>query len=60
MRDCFEGITYCDYAEAGSTGKLVCKPHDEMFRKAERESGVAGIERCYFVGKDKRFPFPVC
>ena len=43
----FEGITYCDYRQP----KLICKPHKEMFDKAEVEAGVERSEDCYFVGK---------
>ena len=57
VRDCFEGITYCDYAEAGRTGRIVCKPHDEMFGRAERESGVASRETCCFVGMQYALDF---
>lgn len=48
--DQFEGMTYCDYA----TTKFVCKPHPEMFAKAQQEAGVASPEQCYFVGMLKR------
>ncbi|SLM39193.1 pyrimidine 5-nucleotidase [Lasallia pustulata] len=43
--DIFDGITYCDYSQK----PLVCKPHGEMFAKAEAEAGVASAEDCYFV-----------
>jgi len=43
--DLFEGITYCDYAQK----KLICKPHKEMFDKAEAEAGVSSVTQCYFV-----------
>ena len=43
VEDMFEGMTYCDYA-----GKMVCKPHEEMFEKAEREAEAEGAE-CFFV-----------
>ena len=46
VEDLFEGITYCDYAQK----TLVCKPHKEMFDKAEAEAGVTSAEDCYFVG----------
>ena len=45
--DMFEGITYCDY----STVPLLCKPHEEMFLKAEREAGATDSGNCYFVGE---------
>ena len=44
--DLFEGITYCDYAAE----KLVCKPHVEMFKRAETQSGAISTDKCYFVG----------
>lgn len=46
--DCFEGITYCDYAAK----ELLCKPRREMYEKAEQEAGVRGQDQCYFVGMD--------
>ncbi|MCJ1282235.1 hypothetical protein MMC26_001558 [Xylographa opegraphella] len=45
--DLFEGITYCDYAQA----TLVCKPHPEMYALAELQSGVSSAEDCFFVGQ---------
>jgi len=48
--DCFEGITYCDYAAA----ELVPKPRVAMFEKAEREAGASSPDRCYFVGEHSR------
>ena len=45
VEDCFEGITYCDYAAK----LLLAKPHKEMFDKAEREAGATSREECYFV-----------
>ena len=45
--DLFEGITYCDYSKM----PLVCKPHVEMYEKAEAEAGAASSEECYFVGR---------
>lgn len=47
VEDCFEGITYCDYAAK----ELLCKPRPEMFEKAEREAGAPSPDQCYFVGK---------
>ncbi len=47
VEDLFEGITYCDYASK----RFVCKPHEEMYRKAEAEAGVSCAEQCYFVGE---------
>ena len=44
--DLFEGITYCDYAQK----TMICKPHAEMYEKAEAEAGVETREQCYFVG----------
>jgi pyrimidine and pyridine-specific 5'-nucleotidase len=49
VEDCFEGITYCDYAAK----ELLCKPQREMFEKAEREAGARRLDECYFVGKRK-------
>lgn len=47
VEDMFEGITFCDYGK----WPFVCKPHQEMYRKAEEEAGASSIEDCYFVGK---------
>lgn len=44
--DLFEGITYCDYGAK----KLVCKPHKDMFKKAEMEAKVSSTDECFFVG----------
>lgn len=46
VEDLFEGITYCDYGQK----TLICKPHAEMYEKAETEAGAESVERCYFVG----------
>ncbi|KAL8940813.1 MAG: hypothetical protein Q9211_002099 [Gyalolechia sp. 1 TL-2023] len=46
IEDLFEGITFCDYRKM----PFVCKPHREMFEKAEAEAGVTAAEDCYFVG----------
>ena len=45
--DLFEGITYCDYGAE----RLVCKPHREMYVKAQKEAGVKRAEECFFVGE---------
>ena len=45
VEDCFEGVTYCDYAAK----VLLAKPHKEMFDKAEREAGATLGKECYFV-----------
>lgn len=50
IEDCFEGITYCDYAAE----QLLCKPRPEMFRKAEEEAMAPSVDQCYFVGKRPR------
>ncbi|KAK1779110.1 Haloacid dehalogenase-like hydrolase-domain-containing protein [Copromyces sp. CBS 386.78] len=47
IEDFFEGITFCDYGQT----PLVCKPSEDMFRKA---MGQAGVQEgrwadCYFV-----------
>ncbi|KAI9672471.1 MAG: hypothetical protein M1817_003237 [Caeruleum heppii] len=43
--DLFEGITFCDYAAE----RLMCKPHEEMFEKAQAEAGATSTQDCYFV-----------
>ncbi|MCJ1240568.1 hypothetical protein MMC14_008572 [Varicellaria rhodocarpa] len=43
--DLFEGMTFCDYTQSN----LVCKPHKEMFDKAELEAGAASVDDCFFV-----------
>lgn len=45
--DLFEGITYCDYGAE----KLICKPHPDMYKKAEAQAEVPSTNKCYFVGK---------
>lgn len=50
MEQFFEGITYCDYAEAETKGRLLAKPERGMWEKAMREAGVKDVEDCYFVG----------
>ena len=45
VEDCFEGITYCDYAAK----VLLAKPHEEMFEKAERDAKAISKDDCYFV-----------
>ncbi|KAK4970485.1 putative suppressor of disruption of TFIIS [Elasticomyces elasticus] len=45
VEDLFEGITYCDYGAE----KLLCKPHKEMFLKAEKEAGARSPQDCFFV-----------
>ncbi|KAL8920205.1 MAG: hypothetical protein Q9208_006370 [Pyrenodesmia sp. 3 TL-2023] len=50
IEDLFEGITFCDYRKL----PFICKPHREMFEKAEAEAGVRSVEDCYFVGKCRR------
>lgn len=47
--DLFEGLTYCDYGQV----PLVCKPHEDMFRKAMKEAGVSDVEDCFFIGKHR-------
>ena len=46
VEDLFEGITYCDYTKE----KLLCKPHKEMYDKAEAEAEVISARDCFFVG----------
>ena len=45
--DLFEGITYCDYTQE----RLICKPHEAMYEKAEAEAGVDSVKNCFFVGQ---------
>ncbi|KAL9597563.1 MAG: hypothetical protein Q9219_005065 [cf. Caloplaca sp. 3 TL-2023] len=45
VEDLFEGITFCDYRKL----PFICKPHQEMFEKAEAEAGVTSTENCFFV-----------
>ena len=47
VEDCFEGITYCDYAAK----ELLCKPRPEMFEKAEDAAETPSRDQCYFVGE---------
>lgn len=51
IEDLFDGITFCDYRQI----PFICKPHREMFEKAEAEAGVQSVEDCYFVGQYSRF-----
>lgn len=46
VEDCFDGMTYCDYAEGD---ELVCKPKETAYRRAMEEAGVRDGGRCYFV-----------
>ena len=55
VEDCFEGITYCDYAAE----ELVCKPRPKMFEKAEREAGAPSRDQCFFIGIP-RLPLLIC
>ena len=54
--DLFEGITYCDYAQK----RLVCKPHEDMFAKAEREAEIAPARNCFFIGEQLYVFSPCC
>ncbi|KAL8952593.1 MAG: hypothetical protein Q9222_001508 [Ikaeria aurantiellina] len=47
IEDLFEGITFCDYRKL----PFICKPHREMFEKAEAEAGGLSTKECYFVGE---------
>jgi pyrimidine and pyridine-specific 5'-nucleotidase len=58
VEDFFEGITYCDYAQAEKEGKLLAKPHRDMFLKAMKEAGVSKVEDCYFIGEYCRCLIP--
>lgn len=55
VEDMFEGITFCDYGK----WPFVCKPHEEMFRKAEEESGASSVDGCYFIGSPTQNPPPI-
>lgn len=46
VEDLFEGVTYCDYSHT----PLICKPSQDMYEKAEIDSGAESAEQCYFVG----------
>lgn len=46
VEDLFEGVTYCDYSQT----PLICKPNQDMYEKAELDSGAASAGQCYFVG----------
>ncbi|KAI9828258.1 MAG: hypothetical protein M1826_006084 [Phylliscum demangeonii] len=46
--DLFEGMTYCDYG----ADRIICKPYEEMFRKAEAEARAPSSEACFFVEDD--------
>ena len=51
LEECFEGVTYCDYAKM----PFLCKPAKAMYEKAEHEAGVRSedraSERVFFVGR---------
>lgn len=47
IEDIFEGITYCDDGKI----PIQCKPHTEMYEKAEIEAGASSVNDCFFVGK---------
>ncbi|KAL8691215.1 MAG: hypothetical protein Q9218_003511 [Villophora microphyllina] len=47
IEDLFEGMTFCDYSKL----PFICKPHREMYEKAEAEAGAPSTKDCYFVGK---------
>jgi pyrimidine and pyridine-specific 5'-nucleotidase len=53
IEDCFEGITYCDYAAE----RLICKPHTEAFNNAMKQAGISNPKGCYFVGTSSAVPF---
>ena len=46
VEDLFEGVTYCDYGQL----PLICKPSQDMYKKAEIEAGVPSTTQCYLVG----------
>lgn len=43
--DMFEGITFCDYGKV----PFLCKPHTEMWEKAEEEAAARSSAGCFFV-----------
>ncbi|GMF06498.1 unnamed protein product [[Candida] boidinii] len=45
LGDCFDGLTFCDYAEF----PLTCKPMKAMFDKALNEAGVSDPKNAYFI-----------
>jgi pyrimidine and pyridine-specific 5'-nucleotidase len=45
--DCFEGLSYCDYARV----PLLHKPKREKFQEAMKDAGIESITDCYFVGQ---------
>ena len=47
VEELFEGITYCDYTKE----PLICKPHEEMYDKAEADAGAVSSQACFFVGE---------
>lgn len=52
--DLFEGVTFCDYSQF----PLICKPNQEMYRRAEADAGAPGPDQCYFVGMSFTLFFP--
>lgn len=51
--DLFEGVTFCDYSQF----PLICKPNQEMYRRAEVDAGAPSSDQCYFVGLSYPLPF---
>uniref|UniRef100_A0A8H7NBB6 Pyrimidine 5'-nucleotidase n=1 Tax=Bionectria ochroleuca TaxID=29856 RepID=A0A8H7NBB6_BIOOC len=43
--DCFEGLSYCDYARV----PLLHKPKRKKFQEAMKDAGIESITDCYFV-----------
>lgn len=43
--DCFDGLTFCDYAKL----PIVCKPMDPYFADAFAKANVGNLAECYFV-----------
>lgn len=50
VEDCFDGMTFCDYAEGD---ELVCKPKPTAYERAMEEAGVRDKAKCYFVDDSK-------
>jgi pyrimidine and pyridine-specific 5'-nucleotidase len=45
VTDCFQGVTFCDYAEPD----FACKPDAAFYVKTMKEAGAERVEDCWFV-----------
>ncbi|KXN72921.1 pyrimidine 5-nucleotidase [Conidiobolus coronatus NRRL 28638] len=45
IKELFDGITYCDYAEPN----FPCKPEDEYYERVKKAAGVTENTQCYLV-----------